>query len=212
MSHPRHRTSTPLFCLSILLQRLPSLRSCCTRKNASFQLRQAHMTRNLSRSKPSVGTTLPKTSSGIDDHAELSPAKRQKIIHDILSVPFPETDGEESNSCFLETATDLFELFFTLGAIYFTFHIYRSVHSQGFQTESNTSQGRPTIRRFKLASLEDWERHKKLLQELHTEYRQTKLRLEDLSDGQMWDFYWVWRETPGGPKRLECFWAEPASL
>jgi hypothetical protein len=160
----------------------------------------------------SVGTTLPKTSGGLDDHAELSPAKRQKIIHDILSVPFPETDGEESNSCFLETATDLFELFFTLGAIYFTFHIYRSVHSQGFQTESNTSQGRPTIRRFKLASLEDWERHKKLLQELHTEYRQTKLRLENLSDGKMWDFYWVWRDTPGSPRRLECFWAEPASL
>lgn len=160
----------------------------------------------------SVGTTIPKTSGGLDDHAELSPARRQKIIHDILSVPYPETDEEESNSCFLETVIDLLEIFFTLGSVCFTFYIYRSVHSQGFQAESKTSQERPTIRRVERSTPDEWERDKKLLQQPRIGYGQTKLQLENLSDGQIWDFYWVWRETPGGPRRLECFWAEPARL
>ena len=159
-----------------------------------------------------ISPTSVETSGENKGCQELSPAEIQKIVGDILSVPSFPTDGDENNSCFLETAIDLLEVFFTLGSVYFTFHIYRSVHDQGFQTESNTSQERPMIKQVEKSSPDEWERHKKLLKQFNHEYSLTKCQLKNLSDDQTWNFYWVLQKTQSIPKRVACFWAEPASL
>ncbi|KAG7530177.1 hypothetical protein FFLO_05225 [Filobasidium floriforme] len=55
----------------------------------------------------SVSPTSVETSGEDKDCQELWPAEIQKIVRDILSVPSFPTDGDENNSCFLETAIDL---------------------------------------------------------------------------------------------------------
>jgi hypothetical protein len=106
-------------------------------------------------------TTLETSGEGHD----LSSVERQKIIRDILSLPSSWAGAEESKSSHRGNTLDHLDLVYTLGSVYFTFHIYRSVHSQGFQTESNTSQERPMIKRVERSTPEQWEMQKKLLKQ-----------------------------------------------